>query len=351
MTFPNQDPYWAETANFLKSQVAAEHKVLAPDDFLLFPRIYGYTNTRQHPGVSYDWAVIHKGQLQEIAPEFLNSILERMLPVFANSVFVIWSSTEDIPELPTSSIHVQPMLDALKAARKGSAGDSARHNEDLVLVRANLWPQTAIASADGGRVWRPSTDSIGMKCFVVSLHRTGTRAMCAFLRTFLSVLQYPVRHKGIDLESKIRGREEDLEFIAETLGPALDAYDSVTDIPIPVLYRQLFRRYPTAKFILLLRDPFDWVRSVRRHIGERTLWPYERVQYWHYLQQRPLKLSEVDDQQLLRMNAKHTTDIIEFFTQMAPHNLGVFELGAENTGRVIAAFLGIDNNNPLPVIS
>jgi hypothetical protein len=189
-----------------------------------------------------------------------------------------------------------------------------------------------------------------MKCFVIGLHRTGTRAMSEFLSSFLSVLQYPVRHNGIDLESKILGREADLEFVVETLGPALDTYDSVTDVPIPVLYRQLFRRYPTAKFILLLRNPFDWVRSVRSHIGGRALWPYERVQYWHYLQQRPMKLAEIDDQELLRMNALHTAEIIEFFAQTAPQNLNVFELGAENAGRAIAAFLGVDTDARLTVI-
>ena len=56
--------------------------------------------------------------------------------------------------------------------------------------------------------------------FARSLHRTGTRAMSEFLSPFLSVLQYPVRFKEIDIESKIRGREADLEFVAETLGPA-----------------------------------------------------------------------------------------------------------------------------------
>ena len=202
----------------------------------------------------------------------------------------------------------------------------------------------------GGVVYRASTESIGMKCFVVSLHRTGTRAMSEFLCKFLSVFQYPVRYKGIDLESKIRDREADLEFVTETLRPALDAYDTVTDVPIPVLYRQLFRQYPTAKFILLLRNPFDWLRSVRSHIGARMLWPYERVQYWHYLQERPMKLSELHDQQLLRMNAHHTAESIECFAQAAPHNLGVFELGAENAGREIAAFLGLDSDAPLPIV-
>jgi hypothetical protein len=64
----------------------------------------------------------------------------------------------------------------------------------------------------------------------------------------------------------------------------------------------------------------------------------------------PMKLSEVDDQQLLRMNALHTAEIIGFFAQAAPQNLGVFELGAENAGRAIAAFLGVDTDAPLPVI-
>jgi len=207
-----------------------------------------------------------------------------------------------------------------------------------------------MTTKDGGVVWRSSTESIGTKCFVINLHRTGTRAMCTYLSSFVSVLQYPTRHNGLDLESKIQGRETDLEFIAETLGSALEAYDSVADVPIPVIYRQLFQRYPTAKFILLLRNPFDWLRSVRRHVKDRTFWPYERVQYWHYLHRRPTKLSEVDDQQLLRVYAQHTAEVIEFFAGAAPHNLGVFELGAENTGPAIATFLGLPTEAPLPVV-
>jgi hypothetical protein len=50
------------------------------------------------------------------------------------------------------------------------------------------------------------------------------------------------------------------------------------------------------------------------------------------------------------MNALHTAEIIEFFAQMAPQNLGVFELGAENAGREIAAFLGLDSDAPLPIV-
>jgi hypothetical protein len=124
---------------------------------------------------------------------------------------------------------------------------------------------------EGGVMWRASTESSGIKCFTVSLHRTGTRSMSELLSQFCSVLQYPVRHKEINLERAILGRECDLEFVSDTLESIFGSYESVTDVPIPVIYRQLLSRYPRAKFILLLRSPLDWVPSVRRHIGARAL--------------------------------------------------------------------------------
>jgi hypothetical protein len=206
-----------------------------------------------------------------------------------------------------------------------------------------------MTNADGGVVWRPAAQSTGVKCFPVGLHRTGTRSMSTLLSQHCSVLQYPVRFGGVDLESQLAGREQDLDFVADLLSPALESYDSVTDVPVPVLYRQLFHRYPAAKFILLLRDPFDWVRSVRRHIGKRTFFPCERVQYWHYLEWQPEALFEVADRQLLRMHAQHTADVINFFDRKSADSLGVFELRPES-GQAIAAFLNIDAAAVLPLV-
>lgn len=206
-----------------------------------------------------------------------------------------------------------------------------------------------MTNADGGVVWRPAAQSIGVKCFPVSLHRTGTRSMSTLLSQYCSVLQYPVKYGGVDLESQLVGREQDLGFVTDLLSPALESYDSVTDVPVPVLYRQLLHRYPDAKFILLLRDPFDWVRSVRRHIGRRKLLPCERVQYWHYLKWRPKTLSEVADKQLLCMHAQHTAEVIDFFEHTSVDSLGVFELRPES-GKAIAAFLNIDAGAALPLV-
>jgi hypothetical protein len=206
-----------------------------------------------------------------------------------------------------------------------------------------------MTNADGGVVWRPAAQSTGVKCFPVGLHRSGTRSMSTLLSQYCSVLQYPVRFGGVDLESQLAGREQDLDFVSDLLAPALESYDAVTDVPVPVLYSHLFHRYPTAKFVLLLRDPFDWVRSVRRHIGKRMLLPCERVQYWHYLTWRPKALTEVADKQLLRMHAQHTADVIGFFGRTSADSLGVFELRPES-GQAIAAFLKLDADAVLPLV-
>ena len=103
MSFPYHDVYWADTAKFLMPQVTTNDKVLAPDDFWrLFPRIYRYINTRLKPAMSYDWAVIHKGQLGEFSPKFLRGLGGRMVPVFANEVFFVWSGAPGAQPLPKS---------------------------------------------------------------------------------------------------------------------------------------------------------------------------------------------------------------------------------------------------------
>jgi hypothetical protein len=114
--------------------VAGEHKVLAPDDFWrLFPRIYRYINTRLKSGISYDWAVIHKEQLGELALEFLHGLVARMTPVFANPVFVVWSGAQEPSGRPLSSTYVRPMIDVVKAAGEHTLGAPTQNEHDPVL--------------------------------------------------------------------------------------------------------------------------------------------------------------------------------------------------------------------------
>jgi ubiquinone/menaquinone biosynthesis C-methylase UbiE len=135
MSFPYNDRYWTDVAAFLQPLAGAGDKLLAPDDFWrLFPRIYRYINTRLRPEMDYDWAVIHKGQLVELAPEFARRLVTTAAPVFANEVFVVWSASPRAMPLPTPAHrHVQPLLEAIAAPASGPHDGPRQNVYDPVL--------------------------------------------------------------------------------------------------------------------------------------------------------------------------------------------------------------------------
>src|ERR1051325_3742955 len=101
MSFPFNDRNWADVATFLRPLAGASDKVLAPDDFWrLFPRTYRHIHTRLRHAMEYDWAVLHKGQLVEFAPESARRLVKTTEPVFANEVFVVWSTSPRAGPLP-----------------------------------------------------------------------------------------------------------------------------------------------------------------------------------------------------------------------------------------------------------
>lgn len=180
-----------------------------------------------------------------------------------------------------------------------------------------------------------------MKCFVLSLHRSGTSSASVLLeRLGIRTIHWPGRHNKIKLTQMIVGRETDLEFVLDTIMPVLNKHDAAADVPIPVLYRQLQDRFPEAKWILILRNPEDWVRSIRERIGDRELRPFERVQYWHYFPARPAHLADMTDVELISMYNRHTEEVIGFSRSLGSEKLGVFELYDPRSGSAIAAFLG-----------
>ena len=188
-----------------------------------------------------------------------------------------------------------------------------------------------------------------MKCFVISLHRCGTRSTASHLEALgFKTRHWPIDHEGTNLEQQIVGRETDLAHVADVLAPVLESYEAVADVPVPVLYRELVARYPEAKFLLVYRNAFDWAHSVRWKLRDADFAPYVRTVYWTYLDWRPRRIEQISDAQLIWMHGRHTADVIGFFQQAAPHKLGVFDLYASDTGQKIAGFLGIDSNRSLP---
>jgi SAM-dependent methyltransferase len=126
MSFPHHDRFWSETADFVATHRAAADSVLAPDLFWWrFERMARYRNTVLRPGQRYDWAILHKGELQQLAAEFLPTMHAEMRPVFANEVFVVWTRRADLPGLAATDPHLAAYFEFLnRPAAPPAAGAS-----------------------------------------------------------------------------------------------------------------------------------------------------------------------------------------------------------------------------------
>lgn len=80
------------------------------------------------------------------------------------------------------------------------------------------------------------------KIFGIGLSKTGTTS----LAHALEILGYRTK----DYPGLSRYRAGDLSSVDLAV---VDAYDALTDTPIPSFYRELDQRYPGAKFILTVR--------------------------------------------------------------------------------------------------
>ena len=84
-----------------------------------------------------------------------------------------------------------------------------------------------------------------MKVFILGLPRTGTQSMHALMEHIgLKSLHFDLEYMDV-----LNAMDGDFSF--------LDRYDAISDLPIPLVYKDLSKRYPEAKFILTLRKDAD----------------------------------------------------------------------------------------------
>jgi hypothetical protein len=96
-----------------------------------------------------------------------------------------------------------------------------------------------------------------MKVFGIGLEKTGTTT----LGRALEILGYQ-RHKGFDLDllQQVKGGN-----VSKALEVAED-YDNFENYPWPLIYEDLFARFPESKFILTIRTtPLRWFNSMSHH--------------------------------------------------------------------------------------
>jgi 3'-phosphoadenosine 5'-phosphosulfate (PAPS) 3'-phosphatase len=97
-----------------------------------------------------------------------------------------------------------------------------------------------------------------MKIFGIGLSKTGTTS----LAHALEILGYKTR----DYPGLVHYSAGDLSSIDANL---LDAYDALTDTPVPSFYRELDVKYPDAKFILTIRAAEGWLKSCMKQFTQK----------------------------------------------------------------------------------
>jgi FkbM family methyltransferase len=114
MSFPHDDQYWVEPAKFVKKHIKRKERLLAPAEFNeLFSNTYPDASTFSEVASKFQWALIHKGKVEELDYVLLKHLDENFIPVFANEVFVVFSSRKELP--PVDSIHLETFMDSLKS--------------------------------------------------------------------------------------------------------------------------------------------------------------------------------------------------------------------------------------------
>ncbi len=182
------------------------------------------------------------------------------------------------------------------------------------------------------------------RVFNLSLHRSGTQSFADFCqRNGLKTLHWP--GIGFDLICRPALETVDSEYVWYQYSKIITGFEAVADVPAPVVFREAMTNYPAAKFVLILREPAEWVKSVRRHINQREMDVLEKMQYWIAYGKNfgdYLSLGDDELEALYRRFAQMVTD----YARQRNVALGTFELSDPELAPKLDAFLEMKGQQP-----
>jgi FkbM family methyltransferase len=94
------DRVWQSVANFLEARSLIGKGTVAPSEFsAVIPVDKGYANVGRSEAEETTALVLHKGRYQELDRGFMQRVMTRLYPVFANEVFIVLGEAgEPLPE-------------------------------------------------------------------------------------------------------------------------------------------------------------------------------------------------------------------------------------------------------------
>ena len=115
MNFPINDQYWTSTLDFLEPVIRKADKIIAPVEFEeKLDNVIPYDCVDTENLEPFSWVIIHKGMIETLEYEFLEIILERYAPVFANEVFVVFTFLNNMSRLNNNDVHLKGFLESFR---------------------------------------------------------------------------------------------------------------------------------------------------------------------------------------------------------------------------------------------
>jgi hypothetical protein len=156
------------------------------------------------------------------------------------------------------------------------------------------------------------------KVFGIGLSKTGTSSLTAALKRLgYKAKHYPHLFQVIETAKKC---------------------DAVTDTPVIVYFEALDRLWPTAKFILTVRDEDEWIDSCRRHYAKK---PVSKIMAWKLRNRRAVYgMNGFDAAHFCQVARTHRKRVEAHFADR-PGKLLVLDICAGEGYERLCPFLGL----------
>jgi Sulfotransferase domain/N-terminal domain of galactosyltransferase len=157
------------------------------------------------------------------------------------------------------------------------------------------------------------------RIFGIGMHKTGTTS----LHRALQILGYDSWHWSSAHAAKAIWREMNNEGHSVTL----ERYHAASDLPMPLLYKQLDLAYPRSKFILTVRSNEEWLGSVRKHFDPvfnqwRPGW--DQDPFTHRAHNLLYGRKDFDAQTMIGRYMRHNSEVWRYF-KSRPESLVTIE--------------------------
>ncbi|WP_124980915.1 sulfotransferase family protein [Nonlabens xiamenensis] len=144
-------------------------------------------------------------------------------------------------------------------------------------------------------------DAPKQKVFVIGLHKTGTTSLGKALQRlgYRVCGSHKTAYDYVNVEQDVR------DYLMDRAEDHFKEFNAFQDTPWFLLYKNLYERFPNAKFILTLRDRESWLRSAQSHFKKHPF-PFHDILYAnHNPVEHPAIYREVFD--------THNENVLDFF--------------------------------------